>query len=195
MTLQQQLANSKDAVGKTGMIGTQSDWQLLSQFTLRGNHLQMVEKRIIGDTGPETVIISASPGMYLVECRIMTFDSDKRISRMRIRRDNTDPKLGETLGEISVDLGGIAIADIDVLAPSIQENEEDYREWIETSLYDSSDFVGVLHWSLSKTHVPFADGGFGDGVYRVYKLLDNGETVGMEVEFIPEKTPYPFGGS
>ena len=52
--------------------------------------------------------------------------------------------------------------------------------------------VGVLRWKRIKTEIPFAKGGFGDGMYKVYRLMSGKQAVGLEVEFITPGTKYPF---
>jgi hypothetical protein len=116
MNLNEILSSSMPAVGVHGQPGVESDWHELAPFTLRGRHLQMVEKRIIGASGRDTIVVEAQPGEHVVECKVVTYGGvDARICRMRVRPVGATPALGGVLGTISVDLGGIAVADIDVL--------------------------------------------------------------------------------
>jgi hypothetical protein len=40
--------------------------------------------------------------------------------------------------------------------------------------------------------MPFIDSGWGDGVYSVYMIQNDGGPVGGEVRFIASNEPYPF---
>jgi hypothetical protein len=186
--------STTNAGPKKGSAGTESEWQSLCDFELRGQRLQMVEKRIIGGRHDEdSVTIAAAPGSYRVEYRLMSYGVDRRISRMRVLPKGVSATLGEAAGCISVDLGGIAIADIDVLAPSVEEHADEYENWIKDLLFsDDGESVGVARWKAGDTALPYADGGFGDGAYTVYQLMSDGRAAGLEVEFIPAGTPYPF---
>jgi hypothetical protein len=195
MTIQDFLSSAPMTPAKTGSPGTESDWLHLCDMTVRGQHLQMVEKRILGGRHErDSVTIPVQPGRYTVEGRVMCYEGDRRISRMRVRPQATSVTLGDAAGDISVDLGGVAVADIDILAPSVDEHMDEYEDWIDDALFDESATapVGVLRWEHADTEIPFADGGFGDGTYTVSRLMSGEQAVGLEVEFIAPGTEYPF---
>jgi hypothetical protein len=195
MNVQQFLKSAKPTRARKGAAGEQSDWLHLCDFKLRGKHLQMVETRIVGTAHDQnSVSIAAQPGTYVVECRVISYGGDKRISRMRVRPQDTAVTLGTSAGAIGVDLGGMAITDVDVLASSVEEHEDHYQAWIEKILYGAATpkAVGVLRWKRGRTEIPYADGGFGDGTYKVFRLVSGKQNVGLEVEFIAPGTKYPF---
>lgn len=191
MSLNELLAEATTAA--SGAVGTEGAWQSLAEFTLLGNTLQMVERRILGTIGEDAVAVPAKPGRYAAECRVIKYDTDLRVSRMRVRPVGIDVTLGDAAGKISVDMGGIAIVDIDTFAPSTDENEDEYQEWLETALFETEDIVGVMRWGPTEPDIPFASGGFGGGRYPIYHLMHAGQVAGLEVEFIAANTPYPFG--
>ena len=195
MTIQDYLNSAPETPAKTGSVGTESDWLHLCDMTLRRQHLQMVEKRILGGRHEQdSVTIPVQPGRYTVECRVMCYEGDRRISRMRVWPHATNVTLGDAAGDISVELGGVAITDIDILAPSVDEHMDEHEDWIDDALFNESATapVGVLHWEHADTEIPFADGGFGDGAYTVSRLMSGEQAVGLEVEFIAPGTEYPF---
>jgi hypothetical protein len=87
---------------------------------------------------------------------------------------------------------GVAIADIDVLEPSVEEHDDDeYEDWLDDVLFGDDDSpIGVIRWKQVKTEIPYADGGFGDGTYTVYQLMCDKKAVGLEVEFISADAKY-----
>lgn len=182
---------------KKGLKGVFSDWLPYTILELKGDALQFVETRVLGLRGndnDECIEIVAEPGKYEIECRGVRFESDVRIAGMRVFPVGIACARGKRLGKIPVDLGGIAIVDISVFEPSILENKEDYEEWLETIIFegDCESLIATHLWMPTNTRIVAADGGFGDGVYEVYSLINNGKTVGLEVEFIEEGSYYPF---
>ncbi len=195
MNVQEFLKSAKYTGAEKGSAGKESEWLHFCDFRLRGEHLQMVEQRILGSAHDQnSVSIPAQPGRYVVECRVMSYGGDRRISRMRVRPQNTSVTLGTSAGAIGVDIGGIAITDVDILASSVEEHEGEYEEWIEDALFGKSatKTVGVLRWKPAKTEIPYVGGGFGDGTYKVFRVMAGKQVVGLEVEFIAPGTKFPF---
>jgi hypothetical protein len=195
MNVQEFLKSAKNTRPRKGSAGKESRWLHCCDFNLRGEHLQMVETRILGAAHDQNCVsIPAPPGSYVVECRLMAYGNERRISRMRVRPHGATPALGASAGAITVDLGGIAVTDVDILASFVEEHQEEYVEWMEgvVSRKLARETVGVLRWKRVKTEVPFAQGGFGDGMYQVFRLMSAKQAVGLEVEFIAPGTKYPF---
>ena len=188
------LRKALGAAAKTGASGNESSWFHLCKFTLRGRQLQMVELRIVGGKHEEdSVAIPAAPGAYSVECRTMSYGSDRRISRMRVYPTGASTTVGRELGTVDVDWGGIAITDVDVLAPSVNDHMDEYSRWFDQDVFGKHDEpAGVLRWIPAGTDIPYADGGFGDGTYPVYELVNNEMAIGLEVVFISPDEKYPF---
>ena len=180
-----------------GDAGEFSGWLPFHKLELRGNALQFVEKRVLGIRGEdeyECIEIPASPGTFFVECRGVRFGSDARVAAMRAFPEGTTVERGQKIGDIPVDLGGVSVVDISAIENSINENEEDYEEWMEEILFnsESESLVSVDEWLATSTKIPSVEGGFGDGSYDVYELLFEGKRVGLEIVFIEENDKYPF---
>jgi hypothetical protein len=195
MKLQEFLKSAKNGRPTKGSAGKESKWLHCCNYNLRGEHLQMVETRLLGSAYDQnSVSIPARPGSYVVECRVMSYGNERRISRTRVRPQGSTPALGPAAGAIGVDFGGVAITDVDILASFVEEHEDEYVEWMESvfTAKSATQTAGVLRWKRVKTEVPFVQGGFGDGIYKVYRLLSGKQPVGLEVEFIAPGTKYPF---
>lgn len=198
MNVQEFLKSAKFTQPAKGSPGKESEWMHLCDFNLRGEHLQMVEHRILGTAHDQnSVSIPAQQGSYVVECRVMSYGGDRRVSRMRVRPPARSVALGPQAGAIGLDIGGIAITDVDIVASFVEEHEEEYVSWMEEAMFAkaATKMVGVLHWKRAKTEIPYAGGGFGDGIYKVFRLMSGKKAVGLEVEFIPSGTAYPFSVS
>src|SRR5213592_185106 len=72
----------------------------------------------------EGVILEVSPGVHVVEARVMTYGIGRRICRVRIHPKREIGTLGELAGEVGVDLAAVAICDVDRLAGWAQGHEE-----------------------------------------------------------------------
>jgi hypothetical protein len=177
-----------------GMSGTESDWLPLSDFELRGGRLQLLESRVAGNA-EEGIILPAPAGRYLIEGKAVTYGTDRRLSRLRVRPADDDTSryaLGEQAGTIGVDFGGLAVADVDLLATWAAADDDAYQDWSYAFSFDRDETAGVFDCPAAGTRVAFAEAGFGDGSYPVFYLLRGGQRVGLEAECVPPGTPYPF---
>jgi hypothetical protein len=140
------------------------------------------------------VEIRTLPGSYVVECKGVRYGQDRRVAGMRVFAVGSKAKRGKKIGEIPVDFGGVSVLDIDTVEDSINEDEERYEEWLDEILYDSDDYssIKIHEWVPTGTKIPVVQGGFGDGVYNVYELMEEGNIVGLEIEFIRDGEEYPF---
>ncbi len=188
---------NREARPAKGQAGEHSDWLPFYDLKLKGGALQFVEMRVLGLRGErhvECVEVPVAPGAFEVQCRAARFAGDVRISAMRAFPQGVATHRGRKLKKIPVDLGGIAVVDIEAIHPSMQEDEDRYQEWIEDLLYETeSDLpVSVAKWEPTKTDIPCVDGGFGDGSYPVLELVSGGKVVGLEAVFIEEDATFPF---
>ncbi len=172
-----------------GTLGTESDWLFHCEFEVQGTRLQMLDVSMAGNDG-EGVILDVSPGVYVVEARVMTYGIDRRISRVRIHPKGAVGTLGEVTGEVGVDLAAVAICDVDRLAGWAQAEEAEWQRWGHPLWYGRTTPAGIYACAPAKTIVPFIDTGFGDGTYPVQYLMYESRPVGLEAVFIPAGTPY-----
>jgi hypothetical protein len=173
-----------------GAPGVESDWLFHCEFELQGRRLQMLDVYMAGndDSG---VILDASPGVYIVEARVITYGIDRRISRVRVHPKGQAVTRGKLAGEIGVDLAAVAICDVDRLAGWARDHQAEWQRWGDKLWFGRTVRAGLYTCEPANTVVPFVDSGFGDGTYPVYYLIDDGRPVGLEAEFIPTRAPYP----
>jgi len=171
-----------------GTLGTESEWLFHCEFEVQGTRLQVLDVSMAGHDG-EGVILEVSPGVHVVEARVMTYGIDRRICRVRIHPKREIGTLGELAGEVGVDLAAVAICDVDRLAGWAQGHEDEWRRWGYQLWYGRTTPAGLYSCEPAKTIVPFIDSGFGDGTYPVYYLNDS-RPVGLEAVFLPAGTPY-----
>ena len=172
-----------------GTLGTESEWLFHCEFEVQGTRLQVLDVFMAGHDG-EGVILEVSPGVYVVEARVMTYGIDRRICRVRIHPKREIGTVGELAGEVGVDLAAVAICDVDRLAGWAQGDEDQWRRWGYQLWYGRATPAGLYACEPAKTTVPFVDSGFGDGTYPVYYLMHDNRPVGLEAVFLPPGTPY-----
>lgn len=179
--------------------GTFSEWTHFCTLEIKGGALQFTEARVIGLRGNneyECYEIPVENGPFTIECRVVSFGTDNRISDIRAYPKHLNPaSLEKRLldKEIPVDFGGVAVVDIGTVHQSMEEDTERYEEWYDEALYGSSEGQFTIHtWPDTKTEIPCVDSGFGDGSYPLSELLLNGTPVGLEVTFIQEDEEYPM---
>lgn len=114
------------------------------------------------------------------------YGSDSCIAAMRAIPPGLDVEMGNKIGTIPVDFGGVAVVDIDVIAPIAEADEDEWIEWLEDIHFsdDAGNPLRIFQLEETGTKIPCVAGGFGDGTYDVFELLSNGSVLGMEVEFI-----------
>jgi len=178
--------------------GEFSDWLPWCVLNLKGHALQFVALRVLGlreKNSEECHEIAARPGQYQIQCKGVRFGGSVRIAGMRaIPIGINEACRGEKLGIIGIDIGGIAVLDIDMVETSFGEDEDKYMAWLEDLLYKKSEApVEIYNWNDTNTEIPHVETGFGDGGYEVYELLSNtSEVIGLEIVFIEQEEEYPF---
>jgi hypothetical protein len=110
--LKQFLAEAEVRKPQRGTLGVESDWMVLSGFTLKGTRFLICDFQFI-PSEKDGLIVKAASGKYSVAAKVMDFDGDCRISRMRIFQRHTKPVLGVKIGETWVDTGYSAVCDFD----------------------------------------------------------------------------------
>ncbi|MFN2567619.1 MAG: hypothetical protein ABR499_21705 [Gemmatimonadaceae bacterium] len=192
MTLSEFLARpSVERAPRKGAAGSESAWLTLHDFHLRGRRVQILDARHAGKDG-EGIIVPARPGEYVIEARVMTYGSERRISRLRMRAWDATCVLGERVGSVATDSGAVAICDVDRLAAWASANDDDFLNWREAFSHDRVGDAGEYACEPAGTVVAYAASGFGDDTYPVFYSVSGGRPVGVEVEFIAAGTRYPL---
>jgi len=164
-------------------LGAESDWLFHCEFEIQGKRLQLLDVLMAGNDG-EGVILEVSPGVYVVEARVMTYGIDRRISRVRVHPKRETGTPGGLAGEVGVDLAAVAVCDVDRLAAWAHDHEDEWQRWGHQLWYGRTTPAGLYACEPARTVVPFIDSGLGDGTYPVYYLMNDGRAVGLEAAFL-----------
>lgn len=166
-----------------GAADPESDWLFHCDLPIQGRRLQILDVVMAGNDG-EGVTLDVAPGPYVVEARVMTYATDHRISRVRVHPKGAVGTVGDVAGMVGVDLGAVAICDVDRLAPWAKDHEDAWQEWGQDLWYGRTEPAGLYTCTAASTVVPFLDSGLGDGTYPVYSLMENGRAIGLEAVFL-----------
>lgn len=121
--------------------------------------------------------ISSAPGEYILEIFV---PEPFYAHRVRFRRSDSDPELGNEIGGVSVDHAFVAFIDYEPFLAAAKKNFASYEEWTMTQLDDelALNFSGEIEFRDQKlVYVKSVDG---DGVFPVFELVEDGQTVGIE---------------
>ncbi len=190
MTLQEFLDSPQSAL-KSGSAnsGVESEWLPFVTIELLGSRLRIADVYMIGTPG-EGVELAAEPGRYALDAKVMTFDDDRRISRLRVQRAGLVGVLGEPAGEVGVDLAAVGVTDGERIRAFFEADNDAFQEWGDALWYQRNDMVGVWPCEPADTTIAYVDSGFGDGTFPVWHLMHDGVAVGLEIEFIAPETPH-----
>ena len=126
---------------------------------------------------PDWPSISCSPGEYILEIHVpVPFYAH----RVRLRKADSDPKLGNELGAVSVDHAFVGFIDYEPFLNAVKKDFDSYEEWTMTELDDelAINFSGEILFGDEKLlYVKSVDG---DGVFPIFELVEDGEPVGLE---------------
>lgn len=174
-----------------------SEWLASIPFSLLGENLLVCDLPQIPSESDKGIRLGK--GSYLVQRRAIAYGSDVRNSGARILREGTIATRCEVIDRVMVDLAAITLHDLDQALLC----ERSVLEELSDRLMDVSLDEGHKVMLFGPTTLVSISSGFGDGTYPVHALRDQeGQLVGLELEFIPPATPYaladrvsPTGGA
>jgi hypothetical protein len=187
-------AGARKASPRKGVTGRESDWLTLTDIIVRGSQLLVIDAEMAPHS-QHGVLVSLKPGHYAIVAKVMIYESDRRVSRLRVIRSEVQTAdLGDTIGDVSVDTAKLGICDYEAFQKAWGADDEGSWEIVGDALEGERCGVAVLEAS-SGAVLPFVESGFGDGTYPLFDLRVPGsnERVGCEVQFIEFDAPYPFG--
>lgn len=174
-----------------GQPGVESDWLRLGEFDLVSGRMIAVDVR--AGSPDDSPVIDLPPGRYRAECQGVAYGASRWVSRLRAVREGGEGERGAEIGEAWADAANIGLADVEpfsVFSAALLAAEWDdpiYRP------FNSGNTVRMLHLDPpGGAWMPLVQSGWGDGTFPVYELVDGGERVGVEVEFIRHAMPYPW---
>lgn len=177
----------------TGTIGKETDWLFIAPFTISSGRLLIVDFGFL-PSSQDGLVIELPSGDFDITARVMDYPGDRRISRLRLLAKGIDAPVGEAIGETWVDTAATSICDAEVMDAAWQSLGDDVATSRLEAFRETAAPCGVFVLDERlRASAPFVESGFGDGTYTVFELCADGRRVGIEIEFIENREPYPFG--
>ena len=155
-------------------------WNEVTRLDVQGSRLVIKDAMTMLATDvsePEWPSVTCAPGEYVLEIYV---PEPFNAHRVRIRRTDSSPELGDNIGFVSVDHAFVAFVDYEAFLSAVRADEDAYEEWTAMELDDelAINFSGEIPFEDQKLVYVKSVGG--DGVFPVIELVDGGVTVGME---------------
>ena len=175
---------------ENGAVGEESDWLDFCDLQVGGKSIWVGDANFVPHEG-DGFLVAVDPGCYSVRAKAIDFGGDKRVSRLRVCRQDAQPEVGGKIGDTWTDTAITGICDHEVFAEIWGEDDDASDAIIRPTLDDYSDCHGIAVLDQAR-HVimPFVDSGFGDGSFPIFELTQGGHRIGFEVEFIRKDEPY-----
>ena len=160
-------------------------WNEVTKIEVRGKTLAIKDAMVMlsdEEVEPEGPSISCDSGEYILEINApVPFYAH----RVRIRKVDSDPILGNELGTVDIDHAFVGFIDYELFLNTVKDDFESYEEWTMMELDDelAKNFSGEILFNNEK--LVYVKSGDGDGQYPVFELLEDGKQVGLECIFIP----------
>ena len=160
-------------------------WNEVTTTEIEGKVLTIKDAMIMlseDEDTPEWPYISCEPGEYIFEINV---PKPFCVHRTRIRKIDTEPELGKEIGSVDVDHAFIGMIDYEMFLNTVKDDYDEYGEWTAMELDDelALNFSGEIEFNGAK--LLYVKSGHGDGTYKCYELVQNGNQVGIECVFIP----------
>jgi hypothetical protein len=166
-----------------GVVGRERpQWYSVGKLPIISGRISVADLGAI--PGPDAVCVRVPIGDHLVEARLIDFNGSLCLSRVRARDAGAKPSFGPQIGQVSVDFGAVAIADLDAIRATLTDDDED--DLAELTGEMMGRFGEIVHLKFGCRSVRFAvcQSGFGDGTFPVFALKAGRRVIGIEVEFI-----------
>jgi hypothetical protein len=194
MDLGEYLAGNWDGEAAEGTIGKETRWLDFTHLDLKSDFLLVVDAAYVPSTS-DGVLVELTPGVYTLKAKVMDYETDKRISRLRIvqqEQSHVEFSLQASVEMIRTEMACLGVCDYEVFSQEMERDPHAAEDRI-CEMYEQGQTHGVVQLDETRSIVmPFVSSGFGDGEYPVYTLIQDESLVGVEVEFIPVGEPYPF---
>jgi hypothetical protein len=184
MTLSDYIQTRTHGFLKRGAVGVEGDWLAIGELRVERGALCAVDPMLFdADDG---VVARVAPGKYVLEGKVMDFDGDLRVSRLRAFRRGTEPALGGQVGKVGVDSGHVSVSDIEAAYDGLSyEAEQEFADQRAELQIEGGE---IVEFAVGDKTVAIAvcESGFGDGSYPVFELRSGREVVGLEIEFLQD---------
>lgn len=155
-------------------------WNEVARIDVKGRVIVVKDAMVMLSSDavdPEWPSISCNPGEYILEIHVpVPFYAH----RVRLRKTDSDPDLGNELGVVNVDHAFVGFVDYEPFLAAIKKDFESYEEWTMTELDDelALNFSGEILFGGEKlVYVKSVDG---DGAFPVFELVEDGQPAGLE---------------
>ena len=141
------------------------------------------------------MLVELTPGGYVIKAKVMDYETDKRISRLRVvqqEQSHVEFSLEDPVETIRIETACLGICDYELFSQEMEREPIAAEDKI-SEMYEKAETHGIVRLDESQGIVmPFVSTGFGDGEYPIYELIHNETLCGVELEFISASEPYPF---
>lgn len=191
MTVDEAIARDNGTTPKRGTVGRAwPEWCDVGTITVKSGRITAVDFGVMTDD--RGVSIDVPPGSYRVQVRLMGFGGSLGICDARVLPESAPViKRGLVLGNVFVDDAKLGFGDLADAAVGLTSDDiEQINEW---SYWIIENFGSVAKTELPSKTIEMAciRTGFGDGSFPAFALVNDGNTVGMEIEFM--KDSFVFG--
>lgn len=159
------------------------EWNEVVKVDIRGTRIAAKDAMVMlseDESEPSVPYVDVRSGLYVAEIHLA---SAWHCKRFRIRKDESTPEQGRSLGRVDVDCGKAAFIDFDAFRAAVSDDFDSYESWTEMELDDelAINFSGKI--DFGDASLVYVKSGDGDGTYSVFELVENGEVVGIECRF------------
>lgn len=183
--------------GAPARVGRASGWLSVGSLAVRSGTLATGDAVLFpGDQ----LALQVERGEYTVEVIALDYGADRRIARLRVALPGlVATATPRSAGTVAVEFAVVGVCDGREFLEALEqvgtsgEGLDRYRAlYLDRLAATERPWAVVALPAARPTAMVTVSAGWGDGEYAVYRLEVDGRGVGVEVEFIPLNTPYPF---
>lgn len=184
MSVEEYFRQSVGAFPKPNITGVRGPWMPLGRLKVPYGKLWAGDPWIV--TEEDGAVVTIKPGICRIDLQGMDFEGHRRISRMRVYREEAvDLQINPTQMMVNIDVGELGVSDMVAIAQAIEPDHfEDYMQDLDAASSGSLEHVEFAYAGKS-FEMMLIPAGLGDGAYDVFELTSKNKVVGMEIEFLP----------
>jgi hypothetical protein len=159
-------------------------WAHVGELEVRGFRVYVGDSWAIVADG---VQVNVLPGIYRLDAECFAYGQDGRVARLRGILSGRVPTSRRPAGHFSVDVASAGVIDADSIEAWACDDPEAFEAWGEAfvdSRIDDHDIAGFFFCPGARVSMVHISTGFGDGTYAIHQLMDGGDVVGFELEFL-----------
>lgn len=154
-----------------------TNWTSIGELDIASGQLSISDTSYFYDS---PVVVTLEPGSYTVHVEVARLSGEAYVRTVRIERGGSTRR-GTYIGNVEVDFGQIGVCDRAVTEHAFEQLGDDKMHLYFDQL-NTTELFGSLTLPGGTT-ITFFRPGFGDGVYRLYEVLDvHGGLSGVEID-------------